>query len=805
MGPMSEPNAPVAIGPEHFAQIMRDSAVGMALQSPSGEFLQVNPALCAMLGRSQAEIVGCTWQELTHPDDLAADEQMVADVAAGVTDSYRMRKRYLRPDGAVVWGDLSVSCVRDREGEVQYFIAQILDVTESVQARLDLAESEARYRMLAENVTDVVAMGDADGLIQWISPSVTPMLGWQPRELVGREFASLVHPEDLEMVRKTQQNLARGEAGGFEARIQTASGGWHWILVSVNQTVGPDGMTRRFGVIRDFQERREAQMLLADREEHYRLLAENSSDVVLRVRTDGVIEWASPNSVDLLGLAPEKLEGLSNVDLVHPDHRESFLASVQGVAETGDDSRFLIPVRRPDGSSRWVEAVGRQLPAEPGRPASRVVRLRDVDAEQHALQDLTEARDLLEAVRNSLLDPQLALRARRDDSGGVLDFEVLAANTAALEYLGAAGPLLIGRGMSETLGAGQAVDAILRLLAQAVKIRTPVVRDGTPMYSLLKREVRRFDIRAVPFGNDMVSVTWRDVTRKFDADKLLADSERHYRLLAENVSDIVLVIDREGWVEWASPSLTSTLGWPVDEWQGSSIGDFVHPDDEDVIADQAEGIASEGRIFRMRVRDRSGEYHWVEVSAAEFIDDQRGAVITATLRLADGQVQFEEELSHQASRDPLTGLPNRSELYRRLADTGLDRRTFVAFVDVDNLKSVNDVHGHAAGDALLMEIGRRLGASVRRSDLVARFGGDEFLVVIFGLESVEDALALLRGVISSVAEPLTWRSEMLAPRISVGLAELGADGDFDAAVRSADRGMYRAKTLGGNRIEVGGT
>jgi len=213
---------------------MRRSGVGTALVTPDGTFLEVNDALCAILARTQAELLAAGWQELIHPDDLAKDATLVDDLLASRRESYRLAKRYLRPDGTVVHGDLSVACVREDSGAVEYFISQIVDVSE----HWALAE---RYKLLAENVNDVVVLGDNDGTIVWVLPSVTAILGWSPEEMAGVPFREFVHPDDLGSVAAVQSRVSRGEPGEFEARLRDKSGAYRWLNARVRPILDEHG------------------------------------------------------------------------------------------------------------------------------------------------------------------------------------------------------------------------------------------------------------------------------------------------------------------------------------------------------------------------------------------------------------------------------------------------------------------------------------------------------------------------------------------------------------------------------------
>ena len=229
-----------------FRLAMVNSAIGMCLVAPGGELLSVNPALCAMLGRDEETLKAATWQDLTHPDDLEADLRLVADVLAGRSQSYRLSKRYLRPDGSIVWGDLSVACVRDSSGSVRYFVSQIVDATDAVTARAAVARSLARQHELAEQTAvqkerlELVLASSGLGLWDWnmvtgelvVDERWTAILGYRREELepvTAQTWERLAHPDDLAAADIAIEAHASGRAPFYdlEARMRHRDG--HWI------------------------------------------------------------------------------------------------------------------------------------------------------------------------------------------------------------------------------------------------------------------------------------------------------------------------------------------------------------------------------------------------------------------------------------------------------------------------------------------------------------------------------------------------------------------------------------------------
>ncbi|SFW67609.1 EAL domain-containing protein [Luteibacter sp. UNCMF366Tsu5.1] len=179
-----------------FAQAFRYAAIGMALVLPDGRWLQVNDALCAMLGYPERELMSVTFQDITHPDDLAADLALVEKLLTGEQLSYHMEKRYLHRDGHIVHAELSASLVRDEHGEPLYFISQMQDISE----RKAFEDALFRERELAEvtlkSIGDAVITTDTKLIVTSLNPIAEAMTGWSSHEAVGRPMDDIFHLRD---------------------------------------------------------------------------------------------------------------------------------------------------------------------------------------------------------------------------------------------------------------------------------------------------------------------------------------------------------------------------------------------------------------------------------------------------------------------------------------------------------------------------------------------------------------------------------------------------------------------------------
>lgn len=223
---------------ETFRLAMVNAAAGICIVAPEGRFLAVNPALCAMLGRDEATLLACSWQELTHPEDLLVDRSQLQDLLADRIQTYRHLKRYLRSDGAVIWADLSVSCVRGPDRSVRFFVSQIVDMTRQI-------ETEARLKLLLDNSADAVFQAGKEGVIEWLSPSAPDVLGWQIDELVGRTFRELVHQDDLVLLAVEPAAAVTAPPRHTELRLRRKDGTYRWISVVARSIV--DGAGRVVG------------------------------------------------------------------------------------------------------------------------------------------------------------------------------------------------------------------------------------------------------------------------------------------------------------------------------------------------------------------------------------------------------------------------------------------------------------------------------------------------------------------------------------------------------------------------------
>ena len=302
-----------------------------------------------------------------------------------------------------------------------------------------------------------------------------------------------------------------------------------------------------------------------------------------------------------------------------------------------------------------------------------------------------------------------------------------------------------------------------------------------------------------------------DVTERHRAEQDVRASEERFRALSEHATDLVLVINRDRTIRYASPSHARVLGFEPGELEGRGLFDFIHPDDRAAVRrgialTMAAGDGVATVVFRGRHKD--GSWRLLEAIGNNRFRDPavRGWVVNS--RDVTERAEMEAQLRRQALHDALTGLPNRTLLQDRLRQalraTRRDALPATApslallLLDLDRFKEVNDTLGHHHGDLLLRQVAARLCATLRDSDTIARLGGDEFAVLL-PATGEEGARAASEKIVAALALPFDLEDAPVQVGVSVGIALAPEHGqDVDALLRHADVAMYVAKKAGEN-------
>ncbi len=291
----------------------------------------------------------------------------------------------------------------------------------------------------------------------------------------------------------------------------------------------------------------------------------------------------------------------------------------------------------------------------------------------------------------------------------------------------------------------------------------------------------------------------------------LRASQQRFRALVQHSSDVVTVVDRVGNVSYQSASSQRVLGYDPDDLVGRSLCELMNRQDARAFLEALDQAASESlRIHTVHTTwlHATGRECRVEVTITNLLDNPDVGGLVLNSRDVTDRVVLEHQLTTQAFTDSLTGLPNRA-LFKDRLQHSLSRRSTadvsvaVLFLDLDGFKAVNDTLGHSAGDELLVMVSNRLRVVVRPSDTVARFGGDEFAVLVEDLPDSEYETELAQRINETMREPFELDGEHVHVAASVGIARVDVNsGNAEQLLRNADLAMYQAKSVGAGGYAV---
>jgi diguanylate cyclase (GGDEF)-like protein/PAS domain S-box-containing protein len=309
----------------------------------------------------------------------------------------------------------------------------------------------------------------------------------------------------------------------------------------------------------------------------------------------------------------------------------------------------------------------------------------------------------------------------------------------------------------------------------------------------------------------------RALTASRQAEHALRISEERHRLLADHASDVIWTMDSDGHFTYVSPSVEKLRGYSPAEVMQQSLAQALSPASLPLgkaMLERAFAAAHAGEAFpefrgELEQPCKDGSTVWTEVSiagmrnaAGEFVG------ILGVSRDISGRKQAEARITHLAQHDPLTDLPNRALFSERLEQAlkqaqREQQRLAVLFIDLDCFKPINDQFGHAVGDLLLTATAQRMRACLRDSDMVARIGGDEFIVLLNDIDASASARQVAEKIRQALAQPFTIAGHQLHISASIGIAIYPEHGDNEIELaKSADSAMYEAKKGGRNNVQL---
>lgn len=302
----------------------------------------------------------------------------------------------------------------------------------------------------------------------------------------------------------------------------------------------------------------------------------------------------------------------------------------------------------------------------------------------------------------------------------------------------------------------------------------------------------------------------RNITERIEAQQAQRESERKYRLIAENMSDLIGVIKVDGTLKYACPTFEHVLGYQAGSATADSVKGIVHPDELPQMREAFYRLVNREaarQTVEGRLRCSKGQYLWFEVNFSIVIADDGQTLEGVVFACRDITVRKEHELLMRlmVNQDSLTGVHNRrylmDDLQMRLASQPTGGGFAVLYLDLDRFKGINDSLGHGIGDELLCQVANRLQEGLRGNDLLARIGGDEFVILLADVDQAH-ARQIAERLCARLQDSWPLSSGALSTTSSVGVALYPFDGDSaHTLLRRADEALYAAKRAGRAQVK----
>lgn len=396
------------ISEDRFRGAFEYSPIGMALVSLTGKWLKVNKNISELLGYTPDELVLKTFQEITHPDDVDRDLELLNLLLADEIESYHLEKRYFHKSGDTVWALLNVSLVKDMVGKPLYFVSQIIDITERKYTELALKDSEAKYRKIFENVQDVFYQTDFRGIITEVSPSIEKYSGYKREEVVGRSVGDFYQHHD-DYVELLAGVMIHGRVTDFNALLKTSDKPMH---ISINAQVirNADGAVEGFeGSMRNVNERKKAEEALVERDALFTKLSNEVPGGIYQFRffPDGhsCFPFSSKGMADLfeIDLEAAKSDGWVVFEQLLPEDRKELMESIAQSFHHLTKWEHEARINTPSKGVRWIKGMARpELLSD-----SSVIwhgYITDVTEQKVKEQQLRETFDLVSEQNNRLIN-----------------------------------------------------------------------------------------------------------------------------------------------------------------------------------------------------------------------------------------------------------------------------------------------------------------------------------------------------------------------------------------------------------------
>ena len=789
---------------ESQLRLFADNIPGpIAYLDRSLKYTFVNQAFANWVCRPQAEIYGKTPYQVMPHDVNAFLRPIIKRALEGENVEYE--RVGASADGKRRWMHGRIAPDLDAAGKVRGLYCTEYDIHDLKLTEQALAAREEQLRLFTDNIPEPVVYVDLDRHYTFVNDAFVTLVGISRDEIIGKSVADVLGPEAFEFQQPFIDRAARGESVTYERETLDVNGRQRWLRNKIVPDMRFDATIKGYYIVgHDITDLKQTQDALASRESQLRAIMDGVPAPVAYIDRDERCQYVNRPFLQYFGLTAQQVAELRLRDVVG----HGIYASAQALlsrALQGESTSFERLVPGADAVRRWMTIRVVPDTAPGGEVNGAFVLMNDI----HGLKQAQEALRASEGELRLIMDNVPARVAYIDRESR---FRFL--NRHNEEWLSESRKDLTGRKIGEVVGDARArqLQPLMNRVFSGETISTEqmlVQPNGEQRWESIHYAPNR-DGEGNVIGIYAVHTDIHDQKRNEEALR------RANWMLSSHINNTPLAVlewDRDfRLVRW-SPQAENIFGWRAEEVLGMPItgSQLTHEADRPTVTELIEKLMA-GEQPRATGLNRNyrkdGETIWCEWYHSCLFDEQGRIVsILSFVQDVSSRIQAEERLQYLATRDALTGLPNRLLLQERLAQAIAQakrngRHVGVLYIDLDRFKNVNDTLGHRIGDELLKQVTKSLSSALRETDLLARLGGDEFMVIV---EDFDDAAVLNRvaqKLQDAIAQPFQIEEHDIYVTSSIGISIYPDDSDDpEGLLKHADVAMYRSKELGRNTYQ----
>jgi diguanylate cyclase (GGDEF)-like protein/PAS domain S-box-containing protein len=709
----------------------------------------------------------------------------------------------------------TLSFILDENGKPVSILGEGRDITERKIIEEELRRSEEKYRTILENVQEGYSEIDIKGNYTFFNDATCEILGYSREELTGMNYREYMDKETAKKASRIFNNIYKtgNPLKDIDWQITRKDGSKRHIDITASLIKDSSGKPTGFrGFLRDITKRKQIEAKLLEEQQRFRALADQSSDIIVVVDRKGNIIYENKSMETVLGYKPEERIGANALDHVHPDDKifnRDFFRKIF-TANNVSPLRSELRIRHKDGSWRICEEVASSL-SRNNIVESIIVNLRDI-TERKKMECQRDA--AVEALRKS----EKYFREITEHSSDIL---IITDKDGIIKYCSRTFFRFIGYKPEEVLGKNGFEfvhpDDVQR--AAEDYARALQADDNTLAHTAFRvlhkngSEVHLECIGRNSLNNPDIEgfiMNVRDITQRIQTEEKLHQEEERFRALAEQSSEIIVLVNKEGIVTYENPAVEKILGFNPKERIGISAYNLLHPADLKLVTDTFSILFNDknapAQKAEIRLRHENGSWRTFDAVASHLMHDDK--IESLIINLHDITDRKKSEHALQESRhkyrklsiiDDLTQLYNSRHFHAQLKkeierSNRYEQPLTLMLTDIDKFKEYNDKYGHVEGDNLLSRLGKVIKRCLRDTDSAYRYGGEEFTIML-PMTQKEEGILIANRIRTELRKEAFCPEPGLKVNISmsIGLSQYKSREEMKSFVSRVDQLMYKVK------------